>query len=104
MSVLDVHYWTLARLKAVVLFVGSVLTYATTIPQFHLPTYLTGVSLLLSFVATYAVPNVTVKPDGSADAVPADGSTAADEGIDGQIPQDASGEGPTPDIATGSGG
>lgn len=63
----DLRGFTLARLKGIAAFLGSLLTYATTLDTFDLPGWVTGVAALLTFIATYAVPNAVVTPDGTAD-------------------------------------
>lgn len=54
--------FTLARLKAIVAFVGAMLTTATLLDWgFPIPTWVTALASLLTAVAVYTVPNLEPK-------------------------------------------
>lgn len=51
--------FTLARLKAVAAFLGSTVTFATTVLPLPGPdVYWTGAAAVLTFVSVYGIPNI----------------------------------------------
>lgn len=56
--------FTLARLKAIVAFIGAILTTATLLDWgFILPPWVTALSALLTAASVYAVPNLSAVTD-----------------------------------------
>ena len=54
--------FTLARLKAIVAFLGLLATYGTTLDWgFELPVWVTAIAAVLTWVGVYATPNIEVE-------------------------------------------
>lgn len=54
--------YVLARMKAVIAFIGAVLTFATGLPVLGLPVWVSGVAAVCTFIGVYVVPNRKVPP------------------------------------------
>jgi hypothetical protein len=59
---MKLKWFTLARLKMICAFVGSVLTFTSTLPAFDLPEWVTGLAAVLTFISVWAVPNLVPHP------------------------------------------
>lgn len=56
--------FTLARLKAIVAFLGLLVTYGTTLDWgFDLPVWITAVAAVLTWIGVYATPNIKSEPE-----------------------------------------